>query len=62
MALHLAAAYAHDPANRISLCKKAGIEVFSRWLNDSSLVMMAPYGAGRTMDFTVRLHHPTRVR
>ena len=40
----------------------SGIEVFSRWLNDSSLVMMAPYGAGRTMDFTVRLHHPTRVR
>jgi hypothetical protein len=38
--------------------KVSEIELSSRWLSDSSLVMMAPAGAGRTMDFQVLLHLP----
>lgn len=36
--------------------KVSGIEVSSRWLSDTSLMMMAPTGAGRMMDLQVRLH------
>jgi hypothetical protein len=31
----------------------SGTPVSHRWLNDSSIMMMAPAGAGRTMDFSV---------
>jgi hypothetical protein len=39
--------------NRTLGAKVSGMSVASQWLSDSSLVMMAPAGAGRTMDFTV---------
>jgi hypothetical protein len=39
--------------NRTLNAKVSGMAVSSRWLSDSSLVMMAPAGAGRTMDFMV---------
>jgi hypothetical protein len=36
--------------------KVSGIEVSSRWLSDTSLMIMAPSGSGRMMDLQVRLH------
>jgi hypothetical protein len=39
--------------NRSLSAKVSGISMPTQWFSDSSLMMTAPAGAGRTMDFTV---------
>ena len=47
--------------NRTMTTKVLGKAAPSRWLSDSSLEMVAPAGAGRTMDFTVVLLFPQQT-